>query len=132
MHRIPTLDFDGCREFCPSAQNKQDLENNGCSDQEVNMATQIICRASDCIFNEAKLCTSVEIIYDPAEGCLTYEAQEDRVDLAEGEEVWEEEELEWADEELLLEDETEGWEWEDENALEDEFEEDLDEDTTAM
>ncbi len=53
------------------------------------MATKIICRASDCIFWENKLCTSEEIIYDPEEGCLTYEVLDDMVDLDEEEEEWE-------------------------------------------
>jgi len=53
------------------------------------VATKIICRASDCIFWENKLCTSEEIIYDPEEGCLTYEVLDDMVDLDEEEEEWE-------------------------------------------
>lgn len=65
------------------------------------MATRIICRASDCIFWENKLCTSDEIIYDPEEGCLTYEALDDLVELGE------EDEDDW-DEEELLEDDDEG------------------------
>jgi hypothetical protein len=86
------------------------------------MATKIICRAIDCIFNEAKRCTSAEIIYDPAEGCLTYEAaEEDVLDLDQAEEEWEEDEL-------LLEDENEGLGWDDDDlGLEDD--EELDEDT---
>jgi hypothetical protein len=74
------------------------------------MATKIICRASDCIFWEDKLCTSEEIIYDPEEGCLTYEVLDDLVDLTE-------EEDEWEDEELLDEDEEEDEElaWDDED-----------------
>jgi hypothetical protein len=62
------------------------------------MATKINCLAIDCIFNEAERCTLAEIIYDPAEGCLTYEATEEDVsDLDEAEE-----------EDLLLGDENEG------------------------
>ncbi len=57
------------------------------------MATKIICRASDCIFWEDKLCTSEEIIYDPEEGCLTYEVLDDLVDLGEDEDEWEDDEL---------------------------------------
>lgn len=95
------------------------------------MRTKIICRATDCIFNEAKMCALEEIIYDPAEGCLSYEVEEEIVALAEDAEAWEDEELEWEDEELILEDEEEGWDWKDEELLEDEFEEDLDEDTTG-
>ena len=58
------------------------------------MATKIICRATDCIFWEDKLCTSDEIVYDPEEGCLTYEVLDDLIDLdEEDEEEWEEDEL---------------------------------------
>jgi hypothetical protein len=75
------------------------------------MATKIICRASDCIFWEDKLCTSEEIIYDPEEGCLTYEVLDDLVDLGEEEEEWEDDELldeeEEEDEELVWDDEDE-------------------------
>ena len=63
------------------------------------MATRIVCRASDCIFWEDKLCTSEEITYDPEEGCLTYEVLDDIVDLDEDEED------EWEDEELVDDDE---------------------------
>ena len=48
------------------------------------MATKIVCRASDCIFWDNKLCISEEIIYDPDEGCLTYEVLDD-TDLLEEE-----------------------------------------------
>jgi hypothetical protein len=47
------------------------------------MATKIICRAIDCIFWEDKICSTEEIIYDPDEGCLTYEGLGDLVDLDE-------------------------------------------------
>lgn len=87
------------------------------------MATKITCRAIDCIFNEAERCTSVAIIYDPDEGCLTYEtAEEEGFDLDEAEEEWEEDEL-------LLEDENEGLRWDDEDLGLEEDEEELDEDT---
>jgi hypothetical protein len=76
------------------------------------MATKIICRATDCIFWENKLCTSEEIVYDPEEGCLTYEVVDDLAD------VEEEEEEEWEDEELLDEDDDADL-WEDEE--EDDF-----------
>jgi hypothetical protein len=79
------------------------------------MATKIICRASDCIFWEDKLCTSEEIIYDPEEGCLTYEVLDDLVDLGDEEDEWEddelvddaeeEEDLTWDDDEDLFLDE---------------------------
>ncbi len=73
------------------------------------MATKIICRASDCIFWEDKRCTSEEIIYDPEEGCLTYEVLDDLVDLGEDEDEWEDDELvdddDDDDEELAWDDE---------------------------
>jgi hypothetical protein len=86
------------------------------------MATKIICRASDCIFWEDKLCTSEEIIYDPEEGCLTYEVLDDMVELDE------EEEDEWDDDELIDDDEDEDSDedlWDDEDLFE---EDDLDDD----
>jgi hypothetical protein len=64
------------------------------------MATRIICRATDCIFWEDKLCTSDEIVYDPEEGCLTYEVLDDLVELDE------EDEEEWDDDELLDDDDS--------------------------
>jgi hypothetical protein len=58
------------------------------------MATKIICRATDCIFWEDKLCTSDEIVYDPEEGCLTYEVLDDLVELdEEDDEAWDDDEL---------------------------------------
>lgn len=57
------------------------------------MATRILCKASDCIFWEDKVCTSEEITYDPDEGCLTYEVLDDVIELDEDEEDWEDEEL---------------------------------------
>ena len=91
------------------------------------MATKIICRAIDCIFNEDERCTSAEIIYDPAEGCLTYEATEEALfDLDEAEEELEEDELLLED----LEDENEDRDWDDDDLwLEDDLDEELDEDT---
>jgi hypothetical protein len=86
------------------------------------MGTKIICRASDCIFWEDKLCTSEEIIYDPEEGCLTYEVLDDMVELDE------EEEDEWDDDELIDDDEDEDSDedlWDDEDLFE---EDDLDDD----
>ena len=83
------------------------------------MATRIVCRATDCIFNENKMCTSEEIVYDPEEGCLTFEVLEDLVDL---------EEEDWEDEELIDGDEDLGWDDDDEDIfLDDDLEEDLEE-----
>ena len=73
------------------------------------MATRIICRASDCIFWENKVCTSEEIVYDPEEGCLTYEVLDDLVDLEE------EEEEEWEEDEELLDDEDADDLWDDDD-----------------
>ena len=63
------------------------------------MSTKIVCRALDCIFNEGKACISEEIVYDPEEGCLTYEVLDDLVEL--------EEEEDWEDDELFDDDEEE-------------------------
>ena len=85
------------------------------------MATKIICRATDCIFWEDKFCTSDEIIYDPEEGCLTYEVLDDLVDLDEDDEEWEDDELIDDDEE----DEDEDlWDEDEDLFLEDDDEED--------
>jgi hypothetical protein len=69
--------------------------------------TKIICRQTECLYWEKNLCTSDQIIYDPEQGCLTFEPLEGFLL----------EEEEWEDEEELSEDEEE---WEDE---EDPFEE---------
>jgi hypothetical protein len=68
------------------------------------MTTKIVCRAINCIFNEDKMCTSEEIVYDPEDGCLTYEELEDLVDIEEDEEEWDEEALLDDDDDLLLDD----------------------------
>ena len=86
------------------------------------MLTKIVCRATDCIFNEGKLCTSEEIVYDPEEGCLTYEILDDLVDEVddelEDEILTDDDDLEWdEDDDIFLEDEDD---------LEDEDEEDED------
>ena len=79
------------------------------------MATKIICRATDCIFWEDKVCTSDEIVYDPEEGCLTYEVLDDLIDLDEDDDE------EWDEDELL--DDTEGADedngelWDDDDAF---------------
>ena len=89
------------------------------------MATKIICRATDCIFWEDKLCTSEEIIYDPEEGCLTYEVLDDLVDLGDEEDEWEDDELiDDADEDEEL-----AWDDDDDDLfMDDDFEGDDDED----
>ncbi|MCG3206929.1 MAG: hypothetical protein FOGNACKC_00529 [Anaerolineae bacterium] len=86
------------------------------------MATKIICRASDCIFWEDKLCTSEEITYDPEEGCLTYEVLDDVIELEEDDEdEWEDEEL--IDDEDLGEEDDDLWEEDDDLFLEEDDDE---------
>jgi hypothetical protein len=74
--------------------------------------TKIICRQSECVYWENSLCSSDEIVYDPEQGCLTFEPLEGFID----EEEWEEEDIyeeeDWEEEEDLLdEDEEEDEEW---------------------
>ncbi len=86
------------------------------------MATKIICRASDCIFWEDKLCTSEEITYDPEEGCLTYEVLDDVIELEEDDEdEWEDEEL--IDDDDLGEEDDDLWEEDDDLFLEEDDDE---------
>lgn len=73
--------------------------------------TKIICRASDCIFWDEGTCSSEKMVYDPENGCLTYEGIEDILL----------EEEEWDDEDIL-DDEALEWDDEDDELL------DLDED----
>lgn len=77
------------------------------------MTTRIICRATDCIFNEKKICTAEEILYEPDDGCMTYQIVDDLVDDADDDleaddELLEDDDLEWdedeEDEDLFLED----------------------------
>ena len=81
--------------------------------------TQIICRASTCLFWEQGVCTSEEIEYEPDDGCLTFEDMGDLA-LESVDDDDEDEDLEWegsagsvayADEE----EETDDWEedWDD-------------------
>jgi hypothetical protein len=80
------------------------------------MATRILCRASDCIFWENKMCISEEIIYDPDDGCLTYEILDDLVA---------DEEEEWDDDELLADDDDDdSWDDEDDLFLDDDIDDD--------
>lgn len=88
------------------------------------MATKIICRATDCIFWEDKLCTSDEIIYDPEEGCLTYEVLDDLVDLDEDDEDWEDDEL--IDDDEDDDDDEDLWDEDEDLFLEDDDEDDND------
>jgi hypothetical protein len=54
--------------------------------------TQIICRASTCLFWNQGICTSEEIEYEPDIGCLTFEDMSD-LELAEAED----DEFGWTD-----------------------------------
>ena len=82
------------------------------------MTTKIVCKALDCIFNESRTCISEEIVYDPEEGCLTYEVLDDLVELEGDDDDWDDDELfdddddgdigwEDADEDLLVDDDLE-------------------------
>jgi hypothetical protein len=71
--------------------------------------TQIICRATSCLFWEQGICSSEEIEYEPDAGCLTFQDMGD----------------------LELEEDDENYDWEAEDDLfeeEEEEEEDWDED----
>jgi len=71
--------------------------------------TQIICRATSCLFWEQGICSSEEIEYEPDAGCLTFQDMGD----------------------LELEEDDEDYDWEAEDDLfeeEEEEEEDWDED----
>lgn len=83
------------------------------------MATRIICRAVGCIFNEDKVCTSDEIVYDPEDGCLTYEELDDVIDLDEDDEILLEEE-----EDLIIEDDDDDFLLDEDLLLDDEDDED--------
>lgn len=82
--------------------------------------TNIICRASTCLFWEQGVCGTEEIEYEPDVGCLTFQDMGD-LDLAEEEE---EEGLAWSDsdDEGFEEDD---WEEEEEDWTDDWDEEDL-------
>lgn len=78
--------------------------------------SKIICRASDCIFWDEGTCSSEEITYDPESGCLTYEGIEDILleeEEWEGDDILDDETLDWGDEEDDLldldEDEIDDW-----------------------
>ena len=68
--------------------------------------TQIICRASSCLFWEQGICGAEEIEYEPDTGCLMYQ---DMVDLEL--EAEEDEEFEWGSDGDLFEDDK----WDDED-----------------
>ncbi len=68
--------------------------------------THIICRAMNCLFWEAGVCTSEEIEYEPDTGCLTFQ---DLGDLEASED--EEDDLDWeSDDDLFEEEDEEDWE----------------------
>jgi hypothetical protein len=78
--------------------------------------SEIICRASDCIFWDEGICSSEKITYDPESGCLTYEGIEDILleeEEWEDDDILDDEALDWGDEEDDLldldEDEIDDW-----------------------
>jgi hypothetical protein len=86
--------------------------------------TQIICRASTCLFWEQGVCTSEEIEYEPDAGCLTFQDMGD-LDLAESEE----EDFDWdgANGDLFADDDDDDWD-EDKDEDEGNWQDDWDED----
>lgn len=76
--------------------------------------TQIVCRQTECLYWEKNMCTSDQIIYDPEQGCLTFEPIEGLLL----------EEEEWEDEEDLFDEDDE--EWEDEDPYEETEQDDWD------
>lgn len=69
--------------------------------------TQIICRASYCLFWEQGICTAEEIEYEPDAGCLTFQDMGD-LELEEAED----EDFDWDEEsdDDLFEDDEDDWE----------------------
>ncbi len=76
------------------------------------MTTKIVCRARDCIFWENKLCTSEEIIYDPDDGCLTYENMMD-INLDDDDDLLDDDD----DDDELLDDDDDDELWDDDDDL---------------
>ena len=79
--------------------------------------TQIICRASICLFWEQGICTAEEIEYEPDVGCLTFQ---DMGDMELEEEEDDDEDLAWksSGRDLFEDEEDEDWEdddWEDDD-----------------
>jgi len=79
------------------------------------MATEIICRASDCIYWDDKICTSDKITYDPEEGCLNYEMLDDVIELDDSDDD------DWEDDELLDDDDDDDDLWDDDEEDDDLF-----------
>lgn len=67
--------------------------------------TQIICRASTCLFWEQGICGSEEIEYEPDVGCLTFEDMGD-LELSESDD----EDLDWEDTDGDLFEDDDDWE----------------------
>lgn len=80
--------------------------------------TRIICRQHDCVFWDEGICSSDEIIYDPEDGCLTFEGLDDMFISEEDE--WDEDLLDDEDLNDLELDEDDWDEEEDEFILDDE------------
>ena len=71
--------------------------------------TQIICRASTCLFWQKGVCTSEEIEYEPDVGCLTFQDMGD-LELAE----IEDDEIGWTDgDDDLFDDDDDEDDWDD-------------------
>jgi hypothetical protein len=81
--------------------------------------TQIICRATACLFWEQGICSAEEIEYEPDVGCLTFQ---DMADLELEDE--DDEDLDWEEGSggsLYLDDEDDDWEDDDEDWEDDDF-----------
>jgi hypothetical protein len=79
--------------------------------------THIICRAMNCLFWEAGVCSSEEIEYEPDTGCLTFQ---DIGDLEIDED--EDEDLDWdSGDDLFEEEEEDDWEEGQDDWEEDDF-----------
>lgn len=73
--------------------------------------TQIICRASICLFWQQGICTSEEIEYEPDVGCMTFQDMGD-LELAEAED----DEFGWTDsDDKLFDDDDDDDDWDDDD-----------------
>jgi hypothetical protein len=72
--------------------------------------TQIICRASICVFWEQGVCGAEEIEYEPDVGCVTFQDMGD-LELADSEE----EDLEWEDADGNLLEDDDDWDEDDDD-----------------
>jgi hypothetical protein len=75
--------------------------------------TKIICRQTECLYWEKNLCTSDQILYDPEQGCLTFEPLEGLLleeEWEDEEDLFDEGEEEWEEDEELEETDQDEWE----------------------